>query len=173
MIVVDVSDMVLSQDPKEIIRTYALGSCIGVTLYDPIQCIGGILHYQLPIPPPNLVAQNICMYANTAIPHFIHRAYELGAHKENLKICLVGGALFSSKDDMFKIGLKNYLTAKKILNKNNIPVLAEEVGGTCPRTLSLNMENGEVSIQTQQISHVLPPGEFSCQFPSLNREDLA
>ena len=47
-LVVGVADMVVSSDPDEVLVTYALGSCLGITLHDPGKCIGGLLHLMLP-----------------------------------------------------------------------------------------------------------------------------
>ena len=46
--VVKISDMKVSDDPSTTLVTYALGSCIAVTLYDPVKHVGGLLHYLLP-----------------------------------------------------------------------------------------------------------------------------
>ena len=47
-VVVDMSDMKLSKNAEDILVTYSLGSCIGITLYDPVVMVGGILHFMLP-----------------------------------------------------------------------------------------------------------------------------
>ena len=47
-VVVDISDARFSQDPADELITYSLGSCIGVTMYDPQVHAAGMLHYQLP-----------------------------------------------------------------------------------------------------------------------------
>ena len=35
-VTVDISDMKMSQKPDEVLVTYSLGSCVGLTLYDPV-----------------------------------------------------------------------------------------------------------------------------------------
>jgi len=47
-IIVDISDARATNDPQDELVTYSLGSCIGVSLYDPAAQAGGMLHYQLP-----------------------------------------------------------------------------------------------------------------------------
>ena len=47
-IVVGVGDMKVSNDPEIVLATYSLGSCIGLTIFDPLSKVGGILHYMLP-----------------------------------------------------------------------------------------------------------------------------
>lgn len=46
--IVGVGDMIVSNDPEDIIVTYALGSCLGVVIYDPVANVGGMLHAMLP-----------------------------------------------------------------------------------------------------------------------------
>ena len=46
--IVHVSDAKVSRGLDDVIITYSLGSCIGVSLYDPAIHVGGMLHYQLP-----------------------------------------------------------------------------------------------------------------------------
>ena len=47
-IVVGVADLAVTDDPTTSLITYALGSCIGVTIYDPAARVGGMLHFMLP-----------------------------------------------------------------------------------------------------------------------------
>ena len=44
---VGVGDMKVSSDPGDTIVTFALGSCLGVTIYDPVTRVGGMLHAML------------------------------------------------------------------------------------------------------------------------------
>ncbi len=43
-----VADMKVSSQQEEVLVTHALGSCIGVAIYDPVARVGGILHFMLP-----------------------------------------------------------------------------------------------------------------------------
>src|ERR1035438_6469681 len=47
-IVVGMADCRISDAPGEVLATYALGSCIGLMVHDPIRSIGGLLHFMLP-----------------------------------------------------------------------------------------------------------------------------
>ncbi|MGA1225092.1 MAG: chemotaxis protein CheD, partial [Phycisphaerales bacterium] len=47
-VVVGVADLAVVKDASKSIITYALGSCIGVTLYDPVAKVAGMLHFMLP-----------------------------------------------------------------------------------------------------------------------------
>lgn len=46
-VVVGVGDMKVSNDPEVVLATYSLGSCIGLSIYDPIVRVGGMLHLLL------------------------------------------------------------------------------------------------------------------------------
>jgi chemotaxis protein CheD len=48
-VVVDIADMRISDNPEETLVTYSLGSCVGVTIYDPVIRIGGMIHCMLPL----------------------------------------------------------------------------------------------------------------------------
>ena len=68
-IIVDISDARVSKDPGDELVTYSLGSCIGVTVHDPVSKIGGMLHYQLPSGrmDSDKANKNPLMFADTAM----------------------------------------------------------------------------------------------------------
>ena len=143
--IVGVSDMKLSIDPAETIVTFALGSCIGIVLYDPVVKVGGILHYMLPQSKidKNKAENNPFMFGDTGIPEFFRQAYSLGAQKSNLRIVMAGGAAVLDIKDRFNIGKRNITIARKLFWKNGILIDKEDVGGSISRTLYLDMATGE------------------------------
>jgi len=83
-IVVGMADMQVSKEPEAMLISFALGSCIGVTLYDPLIRVGGLLHFMLPDSQidPQKSQKNPWMFADTGIPLFFRGAYKLGAEKK-------------------------------------------------------------------------------------------
>lgn len=158
-IVVGVADMAVSNDPAAMIVTYALGSCIGVTIYDPVAKVGGMLHFMLPAASVNQekAESNPAMFGDTGIPMLFKKCYELGAKKERMIVCAAGGAEVLSDDGHFKIGSRNRTILRKLFWKNNILVSAEDTGGAVSRTLSLSMTNGSVSIRNKGLERTLWP----------------
>jgi chemotaxis protein CheD len=148
---VGVSDMNLSAHTGDMIVTHALGSCIGVAVYDPSACIGGILHYMLPLSTVDVekATANPYMFGDTGIPAFFFEAYKMGAKKENMRIVMAGGAQVFEKQDFFDIGKRNIVIARKLFWKNNIMIDAEHVGGNIPRTLYLEIGSGRTWITTR------------------------
>lgn len=144
-IVVGVGDMKVSNDPDAVLVTYALGSCIGVGIYDPVAKVGGVLHYMLPeseIDPVKAV-KNPFMFGNTGIPLLFKETYRFGAVKKRLKILVLGGAQILDQNGLFNIGKRNHTVLRKMFWKNNIMVDFEEVGGTVNRTIKLEIKTGE------------------------------
>lgn len=156
-IIVGVADFAVSGDPDARIVTHALGSCIGVSIYDPISRVGGLLHFMLPDSKINAdkAQGNPAMFADTGIPLLFKRAYELGASKENLIVCAAGGAEVLSDGGHFKIGSRNRTILRKIFWKNNVLLSADDTGGTNSRTMLLSLHDGTVSIKNRGKEDVL------------------
>ena len=147
-IIVGVSDMKISNDPRATIVTYSLGSCVGITIYDPIVNVGGLLHFQLPDSGINMndAQREPCKYADTAIPAFFKTAYRLGARKPRMKVVVTGGSNLMDENSHFDIGRRNYLAARKIFYRNNVLTSYEDVGGGSFRTVRLDLESGRTTI---------------------------
>ncbi len=148
-IVVTVSDMKLSNDPETLISTYSLGSCIGISIHDPVAQVGGILHFMLPESKldPIKAEKNPYMFADTGIPRLFDEAYDLGGKKERMKIAAFGGAQILGQKGLFNIGERNNSAVRKILSKNNIVLDYEDLGGSFNRTLKLAVKNGRVWVK--------------------------
>ena len=73
---VGMADLNVCKAP-DILITVGLGSCIGLTLYDPIMKIGGMVHYMLP--DSRIVANNtnIAKFADTGIPEEMLRRFNI------------------------------------------------------------------------------------------------
>ena len=148
-IVVGVSDMSVSNDPKSSIITYSLGSCIGVAIHDAVARVGGILHFMLPESEldSNKAKTNPFMFCDTGIPSLFKAAYQLGAKKERMKVVIAGGSQVLDQDGFFNIGKRNIIAAKKMFWRNNVLVDHEDIGGNCNRTIKLDVNSGKVLLK--------------------------
>ncbi len=149
--VVGVADMKVSNNPGDIIVTHALGSCIGIAIYDRTAKVGGILHFMLPLSEanPEKARSNPFMFADTGIPAFFEAAQKLGASKRRLKIKMAGGAQVFDTKDFFAIGKRNQVIARKIFWKNNLLIEKEHVGGHFSRTMYLEIGTGRTWLRIQ------------------------
>ncbi len=136
--------MKVSHDIDSVLITYSLGSCIGVSIYDPVAKVGGLLHYMLP--DSNLdkgkAQKNPYMFADTGIPNLFKAAYKLGAVKQRMKVIVVGGAQVLDQKGFFNIGKRNHMALRKIFWKNKVMIDYEEVGGNVNRTIKLQVQDG-------------------------------
>jgi chemotaxis protein CheD len=148
-IVVGIGDCQVSRDPESIIVTYALGSCIGLMIHDPVAGVGGLLHFMLPESSldPVKAEKNPFMFGDTGIPALFRSAYQLGADKRRLVVSVAGGAQMMDPQGAFNIGKRNVLMMRKILWKAGVMVQAEEVGGMTSRTIRLDIGTGKVLLR--------------------------
>lgn len=158
-IVVGIADMVMSDDASTTLVTYALGSCIGVTVYDPVARIGGMLHFMLPqsSQSPEKAKKNPYMFADAGIPLLFKKAYELGAKKERLIVCAAGGAEILADGGHFKIGSRNRTMLRKLFWKNSVLLSAEDTGGTHSRTMALRLSDGFTTAKNKSEERAIWP----------------
>lgn len=132
--------------------TYSLGSCIGVTIWDPEVRVGGMIHYMLPESTlsPEKAKARPAMFADTGIPLLFRSVYKLGAIKKRVIVKVAGGSQLLDDNGTFAIGKRNYVMLRKIFWKNGVLIDNEHVGGSISRTLRLNIETGRVTIKTRQ-----------------------
>jgi len=165
---IGISDCMVSNDTNAVLATHALGSCIGVVIYDPLARVGGLLHYMLPDSSADSRKGdgNPFMYADTGIPMLFHAAYAKGALKSRLIVTVLGGAQVISASDTFNIGKRNHLAMRKIMSKAGVMVHAEDVGGTAPRTVRLEVGTGRVLVSCGREQREI-------QYPGLQRSSHA
>jgi len=146
--IVGVADMAISSSPGDEIVTHALGSCLGVTVYDPVVKVGGMMHVMMPMSNvnPEKARTNPFMFVDTGIPLFMKTLFNAGVNKSRMIVKIAGGANVHNNNDSFAIGRRNYIALKKLLWKNSVLIEAEDTGGTRPRTMSLNVATGAVTL---------------------------
>ena len=147
---VNISDAKVSQNPGDILATYSLGSCIAVSLYDPTVCAGGMLHYQLPDSKmdPQRASEKPLMFADTGMQILVEKLLAFGVNKKRVQVKIAGGAAMDIGPKGFDIGKRNYLAIRKILWKQGMFIDAEDIGGSSPRNMYLNIETGEVTVRS-------------------------
>ncbi|MDH4129856.1 MAG: chemotaxis protein CheD [Spirochaetota bacterium] len=141
--VVSIADFKISDSFEDIIITHGLGSCIGLSIYDPILKIGGIFHFMLPyaIKANN---KNPLMFADMGIPIFLN---QMKKYKCNLKTSIIkasGAASLNNDGKLFDIAKQNIDALKNILNDYNLIINNSDLGGNYYRTMKLSLFDGKV-----------------------------
>jgi chemotaxis protein CheD len=153
-IIVGVADMVATNDPGAELVTYSLGSCLGVTVYDPIKKAGGLLHLMLPDSSinPQRAAAEPYMFVDTGVPLLFKAVYNLGGDRFRVVVKVAGGAQFFDPNRSFNIGERNCGALHALLARKGYSIHAEAVGGVCSRTLRLDLSNGNVTISSPGVN---------------------
>ena len=149
VIKVGMADLNICKSP-DIITTLGLGSCIGLTLYDPVTKIGGMVHYMLPDSTQMRNNSNIAKFADTGIDELLKRVLRAGANRTRLVAKIAGGAKMfsvSGSSNVSNIGGRNALAAKEKLRQLRIRLIAEDTGLNYGRTVELHCETGDFYIK--------------------------
>jgi chemotaxis protein CheD len=149
---VGISDAKISTDPDAVLVTHALGSCIGVTIHDPVRKMGGLLHFQLPHSKGHESSSqsNPLKYADTGFDILLDELQSLGAQKSSVEVKMAGGAhKLSTGNDSFNIGKRNYAAIRQTLWKKGMFINAQDIGGDIPRTIYFSIADGTVTIKSQ------------------------
>ncbi len=128
------------------IKTYALGSCIAVILYDKKIKIAGMIHIALPDSAVNKEkSQSLPGYfADTGLPLLLKDFKKLGGDRKSTVIKITGGSSIMDENKTFDIGKRNAIAVKRFLWKQGLGVMKEDIGGNISRTVSIEIDTGKV-----------------------------
>ena len=153
-LIVGIADMKMAQKGERLI-TYALGSCIGICLYDPQIKLAAMVHIMLPI---NMEAgrKNTFKYADTGIRETLNQMMARGAMKGRITAKIAGGAkMFEvSGGTLGSIGERNSESVHQVLRRENIRLLWEDVGGKVARTMEFDSATGNGIIRSYGVPEI-------------------
>ena len=133
-----------------ILITYALGSCIGLCFHDPKLRLGALLHIMLPLNMETGRAHPL-KYADTGIKETLKQMEAKGASRSLMTVKIAGGAKMfeiAGGGGLGNIGQRNIESVHAILKRENIRLLAENVGGSVARTLLFDVASGQGCIRS-------------------------
>ncbi len=137
-----------NQGTRSTLKT-TLGSCVGVILSDPVKGIHGLAHIMLP---ERIGADPATgKYADTAVPALVAEMERAGSSRKDMEALLVGGAsmfVAAESANLPRIGEKNVAMSLKILEELGIPVVYQETGGTCGRTVTFDGTEKRPQVKT-------------------------
>lgn len=152
IVTVGVGGMALSSKRGDVLITYSLGSCLGITAYDPSVNVGALLHVMLPTVAIDLQGgrANPYKYVDSGVEGMLKLMLSYGADIRRLVLTAAGGAFSKEReeDDHFQIGKRNLIMLRRVLWERNLIMRMSDTGGNQPRTLSLSMGTGEVLVKS-------------------------
>ena len=150
LITIGIAEMRISESPAAFV-TYALGSCVGICLYDPMRKVGGLGHILLPAFPKENPNERLCRYADTCLPEMVKAMERAGCLRSRITAKIAGGAkMFSVADDtgFGNIGMRNVAAVKDVLQKLQVRIIAEDTGLNYGRTVYFYTESGSMVVKS-------------------------
>lgn len=147
--IIGISELAVSSSAEDVFITYSLGSCVGLTLYDPDRQVGGMLHAMMPVSSmdPARAERHPAMFTDTGVATLLQALFDMGASRKRLVAKVAGAAVQMDQNGLFRIGERNQMVLRRVLWKNDILLAGEDVGGGVSRTLLLEMATGRTLVK--------------------------
>ena len=147
-IIVGLGEIGISDNENAIIKTFALGSCVAMTVFHPQKRVAGMIHIVLPSPLSSSDAKERPGYfAETGLPLLFESiTKKYGCSKHQLVIQLFGGADSKNENDIFRVGKKNIIAIETILKEMGLTVKNTDLGGNESRTVEMAVSTGTVKV---------------------------
>lgn len=126
---------------EAILNSGAIGSCVVITAFDPQFKVGAMAHVMLPGKSPEKINSISTRYAADAVEELLNQLFKRKAKKENIEICIVGGANVLKREND-TIGKDNLDSVEKLLREKQIEIKAKAIGGFERRTVLFDIMNG-------------------------------
>lgn len=152
--VIGIGEFLISNKESDTLKTYALASCVGITVYSGAKKVAGMAHIALPNPSESEKdnIDRICYYASTGIPFFFRVLCNRYSCKlEEFRAELYGGADSININDRFQIGKRNINAVINELNKLDVKLSKVDVGGLESRTIELSVSTGDIKVNRHPI----------------------
>ncbi|RLF16196.1 MAG: hypothetical protein DRJ66_03390, partial [Thermoprotei archaeon] len=141
---VGIGEYAVARSPSSL-ATWALGSCVGIILYDPIRKLGSLSHCMLPEPrsPNNM---NDCKYVSVAVTDMISALMKYGSSPFSLRAAVIGGANIFGFNKTFDVGKRNVQKAIETLRAKGIQIDVMDTGGNRGRNVVFLISTGEIFV---------------------------
>ena len=152
-LIVGMGDYAVTEAKDAVIKTYALASCVAVTVYSPLKKVAGMIHVVLPAPMHAKDAWNRpAYYAVTGIPLLLDTmCRKYGCSKSELQVQMYGGAESMINMDIYDIGNRNINAVKRILYELGLTIHKSDLRGNESRSISMEAKSGLVEVYRQPI----------------------
>ena len=146
---VKVADLAVSK-ANDVLATIGLGSCVAIMLYDRAAKVGGLAHILLPSEGLSRDRSNVAKFPASAVPVMVAEMRRLGS-RGPLTAKIVGGAsMFAAllPSGGINMGERNIEATRGVLERNDLPLVAEDVGGEYGRSVYFDLATGKVLVKS-------------------------
>jgi len=146
----------LSEVPRQLVKTghifitetptiihAVLGSAVATCVWDQEHCWGGLNHFNQPVCPRG--EPTTARYGNVAVHALIKMMLCRGSRRDDLVAQVFGGAQ-SEKRSGQQLGQENIRVARKVLQREGIRIVSEDVGGSLGRKLAFDTKTGHAAV---------------------------
>lgn len=145
--IVGIGGYAVAGGPDDVIKTFALSTCVGLIFYSMRKRVMGLAHIQLPNSRSMGAEDTPGRFADTAPGLLAHEmAQKFGVTPRELLISLYGGVDAKNDSDCFRIGEKNLATVKSVLRAMGLVYSDVDTGGQDSRTLVGYVSSGIVEV---------------------------
>jgi len=157
-IVVGIAACEVSTDPRQILLTYALGSCVGVAIWNRKTHATALLHAMLPDSTLDAVRakQNPHVFVDSGLAAMVAEMSASADSPRDLVVKIAGGASLVDSARRFLVGEKNVAAVRTHIAKHGLTIEGEDTGGNGSRTMMLHAMTGRVSLRrgSEEIGHL-------------------
>lgn len=122
-----------------------LGSCVSACIRDPLAQVGGMNHFMLP--DTERGDGGSARYGAYAMEVLINELLKRGAARSRLEAKVFGGGAVLASLSSSNVGERNAAFVLRYLADEGIPVLAQDLGDTCPRRVHYFPRSGKVLVR--------------------------
>jgi chemotaxis protein CheD len=150
---VTIGEIVASSDVRTALAIHGLGSCVGLSVWDPRTRTGALAHFMLPTgsaerPPAKFIA--------SGLPRLITEFTAAGGSIRRAQVKAAGGAaVLALATGSTDIGQRNITALRSVLETLGLSLDAEDLGGTHARTIELSIATGLLSVRSAACLSVL------------------
>jgi len=149
--VVGIGEMSTARKRGRIV-TYALGSCLGISVYDPETEVGGLLHAALPSSDldPERARREPARFVDTGVRALVRSVLAGPGDPSRLVVKAAGGASFFSSDAPepgLEIGRRNIRALREVLDELGLSMSGGHLGGEISRTVRMILPGGTVRVE--------------------------
>lgn len=149
-IILGIGDYAVTNQSEDRIKTFALGSCVALTLYSPQRKVLGMVHIALPHSGVDhgKSRNSPGHFADTAVPLLLNKFFfEFGCSKDELEIRLFGGSRAKWENDSYNVGERNVQAVKQELDALGLEWHSVDVGGLFGRTVEMDVATGTPKVK--------------------------
>ena len=140
--------------PRDMLIVTVLGSCVSVCLRDRTSGIGGMNHFMLPrdIRTSGIVSGS-ARYGTYAMEVLINHLLKLGALRKHLEAKVFGGGAVLQQITTSNVGERNAEFVLEYLEREGIPVVAQDLLDVHPRKVYFFPRDGRVLVRKLKSVH--------------------